>query len=484
MDHWLNSLSTWLAANPGWLTATVAGTAFLESLAIAGLVVPGVAILFVAATAAGHLGVSVWSVIAWACLGAIIGDGISFWIGRRLQSNVSVIWPFSEFPAALDRGERFFHQHDGKSIVLGRFIGPIRPIIPLVAGAFGMPVKRFLGFNIVSALGWAPVYVLPGFLVGTSLADETNLPPHVYPVLIFSALAVTVLLGVLFRIHLGLQPERGIYRQAQHLLQRRALTQQFWNGLIRPRGKHDEFPLASLVLAAGALVLFAGWTTAAIHADLLTSLDTQALQFFQALRHPLLDPILLTITLSGSLVLLGAGFLLFSLLLYVSDHKAAALHVMGAAAATALMTVGLQYGLFIMYPGEVDISPVTFGYPSLHSSGATVFYGIAAAFIAQEWQHDKRWKAYGLAIVPILLLPLSRLYLGVGGFADAIGGILLGLAVCGTVRCSFSRYDRFRLHLGKSAALMLLVWPGLIALYVAIYWQKATESYAFTTLPG
>ncbi|MES9896122.1 MAG: VTT domain-containing protein, partial [Candidatus Thiodiazotropha endolucinida] len=78
-------------------------------------------------------------------------------------------WPFNRHPATLQRGITFFQRYGGKSVALGRFFGPVRAIIPLVAGMLGMPPLRFLAANILSALVWAPAYLLPGIVFGASL---------------------------------------------------------------------------------------------------------------------------------------------------------------------------------------------------------------------------------------------------------------------------------------------------------------------------
>ena len=75
---------------------------------------------------------------------------------------------FARHPHWLTRGESFFREYGTYSIVLGRFIGPIRPIIPMIAGMFDMPFWRFLLVNILSAAAWAPVYVLPGYVAGNA----------------------------------------------------------------------------------------------------------------------------------------------------------------------------------------------------------------------------------------------------------------------------------------------------------------------------
>ena len=70
----------------------------------------------------------------------------------------------------LKNGETFFHRHGGKSVLFGRFVGPVRPVIPVVAGMLGMGSLHFGIVNVLSAIGWALVYILPGVFFGTSLA--------------------------------------------------------------------------------------------------------------------------------------------------------------------------------------------------------------------------------------------------------------------------------------------------------------------------
>jgi membrane protein DedA with SNARE-associated domain len=88
MPEWLQSLTDWLATNPGWLSAALFLTAFLESLAFAGILIPGVAILFAVAVLAGQVAIPVAEVLLWAGAGAVAGDGISFALGRLFQGRL------------------------------------------------------------------------------------------------------------------------------------------------------------------------------------------------------------------------------------------------------------------------------------------------------------------------------------------------------------------------------------------------------------
>jgi undecaprenyl-diphosphatase len=141
-----------------------------ESLAVVGLLVPGTVIMFGVGAIAATGSLSLFPVLLMAMIGAIAGDGISYWLGHHYRERLQRIWPFARYPGMLRNGEAFFYRHGGKSVLFGRFVGPVRPVIPLVAGMLGMGPAHFAVVNVLSAIGWALVYILPGVFFGTSLA--------------------------------------------------------------------------------------------------------------------------------------------------------------------------------------------------------------------------------------------------------------------------------------------------------------------------
>ena len=134
----------WLQANPGWTGWLIFLIALSESLAVIGILVPGVVLLFGIAAIAGSGILDIWTTLGAAFIGAVLGDGLSFFVGRYFHQHIKDFWPFRSHPQWIENGERFFQHHGGKSIVLGRFIGPIRPFIPMVAGMLDMPTNRFI----------------------------------------------------------------------------------------------------------------------------------------------------------------------------------------------------------------------------------------------------------------------------------------------------------------------------------------------------
>ncbi len=172
----LQPLLNWLSLYPNFTYFCIFLLSLSESLVIVGLIVPGIAIMTIIGTLVGAGYINFWPTLIASILGAIIGDGLSYWIGQKFQHQIRMWWIFRRHPIIITRCEEFFNKHGRKSVVFGRFVGPVRPMIPAVAGMMKMPPTNFYLVNIISAFLWAPVYLFPGVIVGTSLSE---LPPEV-----------------------------------------------------------------------------------------------------------------------------------------------------------------------------------------------------------------------------------------------------------------------------------------------------------------
>lgn len=140
-----------------------------ESLAVIGLLVPGVGLLLAISAVSGQAQLNIYALLLAGVLGAIVGDGLSFLLGRWFRPSLPSWSVFRKHPHWLNDGETFFTRYGGLSIFFGRFIGPLRPFIPLTAGMLGMSKRLFFTLNVLSALLWAPVYLLPGYFAGEYL---------------------------------------------------------------------------------------------------------------------------------------------------------------------------------------------------------------------------------------------------------------------------------------------------------------------------
>ena len=145
--------------------ALIFTVSLVESLAFVGLAVPGTLVLLIVGVLVSQGYLDLFASAVFVILGAILGDVVSFILGRKFLSPNKVMFA----SAYMAKGQEFFKKHGGKSILLGRFIGPLRPIIPFVVGLSNMEVKRFLTWSIFSASLWTLVLLLSGYFFGQTL---------------------------------------------------------------------------------------------------------------------------------------------------------------------------------------------------------------------------------------------------------------------------------------------------------------------------
>ena len=155
-----------MQAHAAWTVPATFIIAFAESLAVVSLFVPATVMLvgIGALVSSGVVGFA--EVFAAGVGGAVLGNSISYWVGDRFKHSLADSWPFRKRPDLLERGHSFFEQHGGKSVFIGRFFGPTRAVIPLIAGMTRMPKRRFLAANVLSALVWVLLSISPGFMGG------------------------------------------------------------------------------------------------------------------------------------------------------------------------------------------------------------------------------------------------------------------------------------------------------------------------------
>lgn len=147
----------------------VALVAFLESLALVGLILPGTVMMTGLGALIGSGEVNFWQAWMVGIVGCLLGDWISFWLGWRFKKPLHR-WSFiKKNKALLDKTEHALHQHSMFTILVGRFVGPTRPVVPMVAGMLDLPVSKFILPNIIGCLFWPPVYFLPGILAGAAI---------------------------------------------------------------------------------------------------------------------------------------------------------------------------------------------------------------------------------------------------------------------------------------------------------------------------
>ena len=166
-----NEVILWLKDNPEWIALGVFGAAFIESFALIGVVIPGVVLLAVISGMAAS-SLNVFELVLIAYVASFLADILSFLLGTGISKSIDKLWPFSKYPNLLIQGRSFVKRFGILGVFVGKFIGPIRPLLPLTAGSLGMNFKYFLTVEIFSSFLWALLYTVPGYYAGKSILDS------------------------------------------------------------------------------------------------------------------------------------------------------------------------------------------------------------------------------------------------------------------------------------------------------------------------
>ncbi len=170
----VTAIVEFVRAHESWAAPVAFFVAFMESFCFVSILWPGTAILvgitaLLAASGASQA-ILVPAIIA-AGFGGTLGYAVSYWIGRYFEEAVPNIWPFSRQPELIRHGENFFRRWGVWGVFFGHFFGPIRAVIPVVAGMFRMSQAPFQIANAVSAFIWAAGIIAPSFFMVTFRED-------------------------------------------------------------------------------------------------------------------------------------------------------------------------------------------------------------------------------------------------------------------------------------------------------------------------
>jgi len=163
MHEYADAVVAFVQANQAWAAPVAFILAFGESLAFISLILPSTVILVAIGGLLGASDIDVWPVVVAAGFGGALGYAASYWVGLYFKDSINSIWPFRAYPEMMQRGRTFFEKYGVFGVFLGHFFGPIRAVIPVIAGMAAMRQIPFQIANFTSAFLWAAGVIAPSF---------------------------------------------------------------------------------------------------------------------------------------------------------------------------------------------------------------------------------------------------------------------------------------------------------------------------------
>ncbi|MFL5825454.1 MAG: bifunctional DedA family/phosphatase PAP2 family protein [Thermoleophilaceae bacterium] len=435
-----------------WTYALVGVLAFAETGAFIGFIAPGEFTVILGGVIAGEgeINIFVLITVVWVC--SFLGDTTSFFVGRKLgrQFLLKHGERIKITHERLEQVERFFDRHGGATILVGRFVGFVRPLAPFIAGSSRIPYRRFLPYSVLGTGLWGSSACLLGYIFYRSFSKITAIAGRA--TLIFSLL-VGLIAGVVWISKRLRDPEQR--RALERWADSHAVVRPVWRHVIRPAyrflapevrfvwqrltpgGLGIEFTSALAVSVVG-LYVYLMYLMAVTSDPGPTAADS----FFQDLardtRTHALVQVAKVITVFGSSPVTGGFVLAGAVALAWRRRPVEMLSLLGGALTIWVAVQATKAGVDRPRPEPQLTRATGSAYPSGHAAYSTTY--IALAVIGWRVLPGLATKTFVILIAALITVAvgMSRIYLNVHWWSDVAGGWGLGcgiyaLAACGAL---------------------------------------------------
>ena len=414
----------------------VAVLAALETAAFVGLLVPGELAMVIGGYMAFDGRADLATMMAAATAGAIIGNSVGYEIGRRLGPSIQRSRLGRKVgEERWQRAHEYLKLRGGRAVFLGRFIGVLRALVPVLAGASRMRYRRFLFWSALGAVLWAPAFVLIGYAAGRSYRRVDHYAGQAGLVL----LGLVVVVGAIAALGrwVSQNPERVrafAERQLARPLPAR-LSQRFRAPLVFAIGRLRPGQVLGLALTLQLAALgAAGWVFGSLVQDVLTGrgaarIDAPITRAILERRVEWLTTTMRSFSDLGAALVLVVTAIAVGLVARRLTQSWVPMIILGLALVGSVALADLVPPLVgRAKPAMAGVVPASgFGFPSGHATEAIAVYG-ALAYLAAGWL--RAWKAkvavWTGALVLVLLIGFARIYLGLHWATDVLGGYALG----------------------------------------------------------
>ena len=470
MSEYVQLLYDWINAHPTWAQIPLFVVTMLDALFLLGAFIPAGIVLFAMGALVALGSLDLWPIILIAAAGALCGDALSFWLGRRYGNRLFESSLMQRYPEALNNARRFFDRHGGKGVMLARFLGPVRSVTPALAGAANMPAWLFLVTDGVAALAWALAYILPGVVFGASLGLAAEVAGRLALLILLLALFIWLVIALTGLVIGQLQKHAEAWIGALLDWSRRHRRLGRFGAALADPDQPETPVLAVMALAlmvVGGLFLYF-WAAPGVSPD-PRSIDAAVFQALRELHTPWGIALAQTLLQFGEWpVYLPVALTVFLALLLARKGRATA-HWLGALGFGALLSLGLYLVPTIPPPYQQFGSFEPSGYHIVDLVLATVIYSFIPVLLATGRRPTQRVFIYGISAALVLLILLARLYLGAQWWT--LGVFSLGIGVVWTALLGLG----YRRHHPEKVSGRHFVLPVLSVFFLAAATQWSDE---------
>lgn len=154
---------------------------YTESGLLVGALLPGDSLLFTAGFLASQGYLNIWILCILVFIAAVAGDNTGYAIGKRFGPRVFKHKESFFFKKDyVDKSQKFYEKHGGKTIILARFMPIVRTFAPLLAGVGKMKHSTFFLYNVVGGFLWSVGLSLLGYFLGKSIP---NIDRYLLPII-------------------------------------------------------------------------------------------------------------------------------------------------------------------------------------------------------------------------------------------------------------------------------------------------------------
>ena len=153
---------------------------------------PGDSLLFAAGafSAIGSFNIVVLLLLLW--VAAFLGDTANYWIGRYFGQKIIDNRRIPINQEHIDKTQKFYAKHGGKTIFLARFVPIVRTFAPFVAGIGKMDYKKFIYYNATGGFVWVFGFMLLGYFFGNLPIVKENFSSAIIVIIALSVIPIAV----------------------------------------------------------------------------------------------------------------------------------------------------------------------------------------------------------------------------------------------------------------------------------------------------